>query len=86
MTAAHHEGALRAHRERESDELYELVAQAWELRGSPYFRDACEAVVEWHQRRRLRRIEVEGERDALALRLLGWRPAAPTNDEEQVAP
>jgi hypothetical protein len=45
----------------EDRELAALVAQAFELRGTPYMRDAVEAIVEWHDRRQLRRYEQEQE-------------------------
>lgn len=41
----------------EQDELYERVAQAWELRDSPYLSDAVAAIVNWYERRRLTRLE-----------------------------
>lgn len=46
---------------RELDELYLRVGQAWELkaRGSPYFFDACGEIENWHERRRLARLERE---------------------------
>jgi hypothetical protein len=40
------------------------------LRGTPYLRDACEAIVDWHERRHLRRLEAEQERTAALRRLL----------------
>jgi hypothetical protein len=43
----------------EDRELRALVDQAFDLRGTPYLRDAVEAIVEWHQRRYLRRYEHE---------------------------
>jgi hypothetical protein len=42
---------------REQDELYLLVGQAFELKGSPYFHDACKAIAHWHERRRQARLE-----------------------------
>ena len=56
----------------ETDELYLLVAQAWELRehGSPYLLDACQAIVDWYERRRQARLEREREQDARIVRLL----------------
>jgi hypothetical protein len=54
----------------EERELRALVDQAWELRGTPYLRDACEAIVDWHERRHLRRLEAEQERTAALRRLL----------------
>jgi hypothetical protein len=48
-----------APRSRSESELRAMTDQAWELRaaGSPYFVDAVEAIVEWHERRHLRRFE-----------------------------
>jgi hypothetical protein len=43
----------------EDGELAALVAQAFELRGTAYLRDAVEAIVDWHDRRWLRRHELE---------------------------
>jgi hypothetical protein len=48
--------------EREKSELYALVVQAWELRDGPYLRDAAAAIVAWHERRPLARLEREPER------------------------
>jgi hypothetical protein len=42
---------------REREELYALVVQAWELREGPYLREAVAAIVEWHERRPLTRLE-----------------------------
>jgi hypothetical protein len=47
-------------------ELAHLVGQAWELRGTPYIYDACAAIVDWHDRRLMRR----WERIALLLELV----------------
>jgi hypothetical protein len=47
-----------------------LTDQAWELRQTPYLRDACEAIIEWHERRHLRRLEREQERAAALARLM----------------
>ncbi len=47
---------------REQRELYLLVGQAFELKGSPYLVDACEAIVAWNARRGLARLErAQGE-------------------------
>jgi hypothetical protein len=40
-------------------ELHALVLQAWELRDTPYLRDACEAIGEWHERQPLTKLEAE---------------------------
>jgi hypothetical protein len=42
---------------REQVELYALICQAWELRGTPYLRDACQAIVDWNERRPLTALE-----------------------------
>jgi hypothetical protein len=49
-------------------ELRVLTDQAWELRDSPYFLDACAAIVEWFERRHLRRFERGEELRAAARR------------------
>jgi hypothetical protein len=53
VTPAELRDALRDH---DDLELRIMVAQAWELKraGSPYFLDACQAIVDWHERRALR--------------------------------
>jgi hypothetical protein len=51
-------------------ELRALVDQAWELRGTPYLRDAVAAIVDWHDRRHLRRLEADQERAAAIVRVL----------------
>ena len=48
----------------EQIELRALVIQAMDLRDGPYLRDACEAIVTWHERRALTRLERKQERDA----------------------
>jgi hypothetical protein len=47
----------------EANALYLLVGQAWELKesGSPYFIDACRAIIDWHERRPLARLESKEE-------------------------
>jgi hypothetical protein len=57
-------------------QLYVRVGQAWELRGSPYFVDACQAIVDWDDRRALARLELELEKTARAILLLRWPPEA----------
>ena len=42
-------------RAQEAGELRGLVAQAWDLRHTPYLDDAADAIVDWHERRALRR-------------------------------
>jgi hypothetical protein len=54
----------------EDRELAALVAQAFELRGTPYLRDAVEAIVDWHDRRQLRRYEREQRARAALIQLL----------------
>jgi hypothetical protein len=54
----------------EQNELYRLVGQAWELRGSPYYVDALQAIVDWHERRRLARLEREREETGRLVLLL----------------
>jgi hypothetical protein len=51
-------------------ELRALVITAMDLRGGPYFRDACEAIVDWHERRHLRALERRHARDAALVRLM----------------
>jgi hypothetical protein len=51
-------------------ELQGLAGQAFELKDSPYLRDACEAILDWHDRRHVRRLEREQERAAALVRLL----------------
>lgn len=46
-----------------------LVAQAWELRASPYLRDAVEAIVDAHDRRALEEFERRQESEARLFRL-----------------
>jgi hypothetical protein len=41
----------------EERELRALTDQAWELRETPYLRDACEAILDFWDRRWLRRHE-----------------------------
>jgi hypothetical protein len=59
-------GRLRLHSQRDSaprsrseGELRAVTDQAWELKaaGSPYLVDAVAAIVEWHERRFLSRLE-----------------------------
>lgn len=45
----------------EERELRALVDQAFELRGTPYLRDAVAAIVDWFERRYLRGYERELE-------------------------
>jgi hypothetical protein len=52
------------------EQLRALVGQAFELRETPYCRDAVDAIVEWHARRYLRRLEHEQERAAELAQLL----------------
>jgi hypothetical protein len=52
-------------------ELRALTDQAWELRDSPYLLDACQAIVDWHERRFLRRYERRQERAARLVRAQG---------------
>jgi hypothetical protein len=54
----------------EDEQLYLLVGQAFELKGSPYFLDACQAIVDWNDRRLLTRIERKQEEIARLVRLL----------------
>jgi len=58
-------------RRAEDDELRGLLGQAFELRGSPYSTDACRAIVDWHERRHLRRLEREQEEQARLHRQAG---------------
>lgn len=51
-------------------ELAGLVGQAWELRGSSYQLDACQAITDWHDRRHLRRLENDQERAGRLVRLI----------------
>jgi hypothetical protein len=50
-------------------ELRALVDQAWELRGTPYLLDACQAITDWHERRHLRGFE-RRQAHVLSLRML----------------
>jgi hypothetical protein len=52
----------------EAEELHALVIQAFDLRESPYFRDAVDAIVLWHERRPLRRHELSLEERASVTR------------------
>lgn len=54
----------------DEDELRVLVEQAWELRNSPYYLDACAAVEDWHDRRHLRRFDRRQEGNARMILLL----------------
>jgi hypothetical protein len=54
----------------EEEELRALVITAMDLRGTGYLRDAVEAIVEWHDRRHLRRYERKQEERARLARLL----------------
>jgi hypothetical protein len=45
-------------------ELYALVVQAFELRGTPYLVDACTAIEQWHERRPLTALERRQAREA----------------------
>jgi hypothetical protein len=59
----------------EEQELRALVITAMDLRGTGYLRDAVEAIVDWHERRALRRYERRQEERARLVRLLrGDRP------------
>ena len=51
-----------------------MVGQAWELRDGPYLRDACQAIVDWHQRRPLARLERRQAETASLHRLLHSLP------------
>jgi hypothetical protein len=48
----------------EAEELEALVTQGWELRGTPYTRDAAEAIVAWRERLALSRLERRQRREA----------------------
>jgi hypothetical protein len=50
-------------------ELRALVGIAWERRGQPDYRAALEAIVDWHDRRHIRRFERK-QRNLAALVLL----------------
>jgi hypothetical protein len=54
----------------EDEQLMALVVQAFDLRGTPYLTDACQAVVAWFERRHLRRLEHEQIELAALQRLL----------------
>jgi hypothetical protein len=49
--------------------LRALVGIAWERRGQPDYRAALEAIVDWHDRRHIRRLERK-QRNLAALVLL----------------
>jgi hypothetical protein len=64
---SHHDGLPRLRVDEqlaEDDVLRVLVEQAWELRGSPHEIDACQAIVDWHERRWLARFERQQEAQA----------------------
>jgi hypothetical protein len=48
----------------ERAEFYALVVQAFELRETPYLRDAVDAIVVWQERRPLVALERRQEREA----------------------
>jgi hypothetical protein len=52
----------------EDEELYLLVGQAFELKGSPYYIDAIQAIVDWDDRRLLARLERKQEELARLVR------------------
>jgi hypothetical protein len=41
----------------EALELRALVMQAFDLKGTPYLVDGCQAIVDWHERRGIRAYE-----------------------------
>jgi hypothetical protein len=54
----------------EEHELRALVITAMDLRGTGYLRDAVDAIVDWHERRHLRRYERRQQELARLARLL----------------
>lgn len=56
-------------------ELFALVVQAFQLRGSPYFIDACAAIADWHDRRQLAALDRRQKLNARLIELL--RETAP---------
>jgi len=54
----------------EEVELHGLFEQVWQLRGTGYLVDAVGALVEWYERRGLRRIVRRQERQAALVRLM----------------
>lgn len=52
------------------DLLMALIVQAIELKGTPYFFDACRAIIDAHDRAPLTRLERREERNARFVRLL----------------
>jgi hypothetical protein len=54
--------------------LRALIDQAWELRGTPYMVDACQAINDWHERRHLRAFERGQELQGEFLRWLQEQP------------
>jgi hypothetical protein len=63
--------------------LQGLVGQAWELRAGPYSVDAAQAIVDWFERRDVRRLEREQERAAALVRLL--RATSPDSTSRRTA-
>ena len=54
----------------EERDLRALVCEAFEMRDTPYLLDAVEAIVAWHERRPLLRLERGQQRHADLVRLL----------------
>lgn len=52
------------------DLLMALIVQAIELKGTPYFFDACRAIIDAHDRAPLTRLEQRQTRNARFVRLL----------------
>jgi hypothetical protein len=61
---------LEADKRRELGELRRLTDQAFDLRETPYLRDAITAIEDWWQARSTRAVEREEEQLALLLRVL----------------
>lgn len=66
--------AVAAVVDRELDELAARFDDCWQLRHSPYIRDAVAELIAWFERRRARRHERRQEDDAVVLELLRRRP------------
>jgi hypothetical protein len=64
-------------------ELRALVGYAWERRGKPGFREAVEAIVDWHDRQHIRAYERRQRSTAVVLQVL--RETDPAKSRRQAA-
>lgn len=51
-------------------ELAALAGIAWEHRGEPDFREHVDRVIDWHDRRHIRRLEIRQRSTAAVLQVL----------------